>query len=560
MAIKGYRGLIPRGGTYSVKVRVPADLTPFYRGEHVVKALRASSLAEAKRLHPQKVAEIEDGFEELRSRLNGQDRVRLALQSGRLEFLRDRDVAALVHDWISQRDLPLAPVDSAEAAVQRGEFSDLERRLLHPEPYEADPAQHMADRLLVKAGVPTRVLGRLQKASTVAPVVDHSTEQYRYLVGLVRKALAGETQQALIAAGGAPRFDVTDPLASATMSVNDLIDSYSAARSEAYGEESTKRKRSLGFRALREVIDGRSAASAVTDQHAQAVARLIAQTPSNATKKLGKITVREAAASAAVKGLPLVAPATIAGHIQGLRAMFSWAEDQGEWGITRNPFRRVKSVRAPQVKREKFSPEQLQDLFHALAAFRKKRPSRFWVPALALYTGARMNEICQLYTLDVIGVEGVSCLNLSEFGADGRRVPDKRVKNSTSERIVPLHKALIDAGFLAFVATRRGSDRLFPDLQLGPDGRYSHGFSKWFGAFKKSFDFDKPSLVFHSFRHGFRDACRRAEIGDEAGNALGGWTHINQGSRYGERGMVPELNRAIQKLSFGEFVLPKNKT
>jgi integrase len=338
--------------------------------------------------------------------------------------------------------------------------------------------------------------------------------------------------------------------------VNDLIDSYSATRSEAYGEESTRRKRSLGFRALREVVDGRSPASAITDQHAQAVARLIAQTPSNATKKLGKTTVREAAAIAAEKGLPLVAPATIAGQVQGLRAMFSWAEDQGEWGITRNPFRRVKSGRAAQVKREAFSPKQLQGLFKALAVFRKKRPTRFWVPALALYTGARMNEVCQLYTLDVIDVEGVSCLNLSEFGADGRRMADKRLKNDASERIVPLHKALIDAGFLDFTATRSGSDRLFPDLRLGPDGRYSHGFSKWFGTFKRGCGFKEPSLVFHSFRHGFRNVCRDAEISEEAAHALGGWTHINQASRYGDRAMVPVLNRAMQKLDFGEFALP----
>ena len=144
----------------------------------------------------------------------------------------------------------------------------------------------------------------------------------------------------------------------------------------------------------------------------------------------------------------------------------------------------------------------------------------------------------------------------SEFGADGRRLPDKRVKTLTSERIVPLHKALIDAGFLDFAASRSTSDRLFPDLQLGPDGRYSHGFSKWFGAFKRGCGFTEPSLVFHSFRHGFRNVCRDAEIGEEAAHALGGWTHINQASRYGDRAMVPVLNRAVQKLSFGEFVLP----
>jgi integrase len=386
--------------------------------------------------------------------------------------------------------------------------------------------------------------------------VDRSAEQYRYLVELVRKALAGETQQALMAAGGTPRFTASDPQMAAARTVSDLIDRYSEARSEAHGEESTRRKRSLGFRALSEVAGPRSPANAVTEQHAQAVSQLLARTPSNSVKKLGKTPLREAAAIAAETGRPLLAPATIAGQIQGLRAMFSWAEEQGDWGISRNPFQRVRSSRAPQVRRRAFLSKELQVLFDALATFREKRPSRFWVPALALYTGARMNEVCQLYTLDVIDVEGVNCLNLSEFGADGRRMPDKRVKTGTSERIVPLHSALIDAGFLDFVATRRGADRLFPDLKLGPDGRYSHGYSKWFGPFKRKCGFEEPSLVFHSFRHGFRNVCRQAEIGDEAAHALGGWTHINQASQYGDRGMVPVLNRAMQKLSFGEFALP----
>lgn len=48
-----------------------------------------------------------------------------------------------------------------------------------------------------------------------------------------------------------------------------------------------------------------------------------------------------------------------------------------------------------------------------------------------------------------------------------------------------------------------------------------------------------PALVYHSFRHGFRDACRSADISEEAAHALGGWATVNQGQRYGNRGAVP---------------------
>jgi len=64
---------------------------------------------------------------------------------------------------------------------------------------------------------------------------------------------------------------------------------------------------------------------------------------------------------------------------------------------------------------------------------------------------------------------------------------------------------------------------------------------------------EQPSLVLHSFRHGFRDACRAAGIPEETARALGGWAADNHAARYG--GMVPVLNRPIRKLRFGGFQL-----
>ena len=52
-----------------------------------------------------------------------------------------------------------------------------------------------------------------------------------------------------------------------------------------------------------------------------------------------------------------------------------------------------------------------------------------------------------------------------------------------------------------------------------------------------------PALVFHSFRHGFRDACRMAGLSEEVTNALGGWAATSVGQKYGDRGMLPLLDR-----------------
>jgi integrase len=234
--------------------------------------------------------------------------------------------------------------------------------------------------------------------------------------------------------------------------------------------------------------------------------------------------------------------------------MLHWAEHAG-WGV-RASTKGLVETRRNEVQRRGFTPAELTRLFAALSIYREEQPTKFWVPALAAYTGARAGEICQLRSEDVIEVDGVACLNFSEFNARGERVDDKRLKTAASERILPLHPALIAGGFIAFVQRQGNQERLFPDLTPGPKGNYSHEFSKWFGRFKRGLGFSERSLVFHSFRHGFKDACALADIGDETTRALGGWATINQASRYGNRGAVPVLYRAVKKLEFGNFALP----
>lgn len=278
--------------------------------------------------------------------------------------------------------------------------------------------------------------------------------------------------------------------------------------------------------------------------------------PPNSTKgALGKLTPRQAVEFARSNHLPGLAHGTVATYMNNLTAILRWAEND-DWGVKPNTQGLTES-RHPKTKRRGFTPKELNVLFKGLAAFRDDQPTKFWVPAVALFTGARANEICQLSVEDVIDVDGVWCLNLTVFDAKGVRVPGKRLKTPSSERMLPLHSALIEAGFIEFVERQANQGRLFSDLSAGPNESYSHGFSKWFGRFKIATGFTDPALVFHSFRHGFADACRDADIGDDTRRALGGWAAINEATKYGNRGAVANLHRDIKKISFGDFTLPR---
>jgi hypothetical protein len=59
----------------------------------------------------------------------------------------------------------------------------------------------------------------------------------------------------------------------------------------------------------------------------------------------------------------------------------------------------------------------------------------------------------------------------------------------------------------------------------------------------------EPSLVMHSFRHGFRNACRRAGLDREIADGLGGWTTPGVGASYGSVNDVVRLPDNLALLS-----------
>jgi integrase len=90
---------------------------------------------------------------------------------------------------------------------------------------------------------------------------------------------------------------------------------------------------------------------------------------------------------------------------------------------------------------------------------------KFWLPVVGLYTGARVNEICQLnpFTDIVLGEGGVWYIQITEDTEAAEGV-NKSVKTEAGKRIVPIHSKLIDLGLLDYVESLKspGHKRLFP--------------------------------------------------------------------------------------------------
>jgi integrase len=120
-------------------------------------------------------------------------------------------------------------------------------------------------------------------------------------------------------------------------------------------------------------------------------------------------------------------------------------------------------------------------------------------------------------------------------------------------------------GFLEFVEHVRANAgqeaRLFPRLTPGSKGGFGEAWSKWFGRYKRQLGIHNAGSVFHSFRHGFKDALRAAGVNEDVKDVLTGHSGGNAVARgYGWKDMVrrfgfPTLYAAVKKVRYPGVVL-----
>lgn len=304
---------------------------------------------------------------------------------------------------------------------------------------------------------------------------------------------------------------------------------------------------------------------------------LLKKIPSNAAKLFkGKTFQQIADSPRAAKYAPLH-PRSINKVLETLSSLFRFAE---EWGfIARNPAKGLQleiDTAGDPNRRRPYTIEELQRIFDAPlyrgcmndeSGFARSgtqviRRHRFWIPLIALYTGMRLNEICQLYLEDVKEENGVAYIDIRERRADGSIAPDKSLKNKAARRKVPIHPELQRIGLLDYAASleAQSEERLFRALPYAKSGGYFDAFQKWYSRFLgtagRKDDKSNGRLVFHSFRHTFRDRLREAEVFSEYVHRLGGWTESNStAADYGEGVSVAKLSEQIDKVSYPDLIL-----
>lgn len=151
-----------------------------------------------------------------------------------------------------------------------------------------------------------------------------------------------------------------------------------------------------------------------------------------------------------------------------------------------NPFenQHLEEVRGVRKKERKaFTVTDIQKLHESV-----KGKTMADLIMLGAYTGARIEELCQLKVSDVVKEDGVDCLYIR----DG--------KTSNAERIVPVHKDL--KPLIKRLAKEADGDFLLPASGKNKYGTRSDSLSKQFGRLKRDLGYG-PDHVFHSLRKSF---------------------------------------------------------
>ncbi|HCG6868926.1 TPA: site-specific integrase [Vibrio parahaemolyticus] len=287
---------------------------------------------------------------------------------------------------------------------------------------------------------------------------------------------------------------------------------------------------------------GKPHLKAIRRSDAEGVASLLRKYPANLKKhrQFNGLSGHQAIELNKNLGLPTLSEESVRDYCQKLSGFFEWCQLNELTDV--NPFKalRFKKTRKDSEAKCAYTDTDLEKIFSAIISTKHKHPYYFWLPLLAYFTGARLNELCQLYKADIYKVEGIWVIQIDD------RFEGQKLKNLTSRRIVPIHDQLLNLGFIEYVRAVH-HERIFPELKESRDG-FGTAASKWFGRFKSTLGFGRGH-DFHSFRHTVATQFKRQSISHiVAGELLGHAQNSITYDRYGKGLDVNQLKEVINMI------------
>ncbi|EHW0652368.1 tyrosine-type recombinase/integrase [Vibrio parahaemolyticus] len=177
---------------------------------------------------------------------------------------------------------------------------------------------------------------------------------------------------------------------------------------------------------------------------------------------------------------------------------------------------KVAVEKAPVRPKRAITKQELGELLKATQCYKKSKDEwKYYLPRIAALTGCRLNEIAQLRVCDVqLGDEPTLSINDDH--------DDKKLKNSSSKRVLPLTTLLLN--LLSELTAGKGKNEHLFSLPYSKQNGYAGKPSKYFSGLLKSLAIDGVS--FHSLRHYavtelFNAGVKEELIGTLMGHSVG---------------------------------------
>lgn len=243
-------------------------------------------------------------------------------------------------------------------------------------------------------------------------------------------------------------------------------------------------------------------------------------------------------------------------YLPAISGLFELAQTMGlipEGQLVSRGHKIYSKADARKAKAEKgskaFNDDELKKMFHPLFLAEAEKPADFWLPLLGLFTGARLNELCQLDTMDIQNHNGIWAIRFVDDA------PDKSLKTNASNRLIPIHPTLLELGFLDYVTdAKKISDgrKLFPYLSYSEMDGYAATPSQRWGDYLDSIGITDKQKVFHSFRSTCNTRIKNSGVDEETRCQYVGHEHdtVNSAEYSDPHELTFLLDNVVSKLGY----------
>lgn len=566
--------LLLRGTTYHYRRKVPADLLAHYApAREITFSLRTRDRREAVQKARREAVRLDEEFA----------RIRAMAKSEARSVISDAEVDRVVQTYLHE----VLGADEAKR-FQGSDDADLHATLrpqvqagggwVNFSEADAERAHGMSEREFVKQRETVALLGEAARTALArgdTSIVDGEMDELLLIHGLklapearrkVAAALLKATVRAMDLLKQREQGDVVETppapgispgstdLDGEDLTVSALWKKYAAERKLP---EKTVSDFGTYVRRFSEV-NGELLVSKVTKAHVRRFKDAMLKMPSNPKAEQRAMTVPQLLQAVGDDPqVPRLSARTVNDKALGaIGAIFGYAVREGYRDDNPVSGIRADGPRDAEPKALPFSTEDLKTIFSSAVFTQGKRPvggggeAAKWLPLLALFTGARLEELGKLELKDIQREAGVDYLFIRGS-----------VKNAASRRKVPVHPELKRLGLMTYVEARRqaGDHFLFPILKSKRAQRTA-SFSTWWGRYLGSIGITDERKVFHSFRHTVKRQLRNARVDTALMNALQGHAVTDVAGLYGrdEEGLgfaLPVLAEVMAQLTYPDLDL-----